>query len=171
MSGKGLQGMDLATYAVEARKTQVFNPVYHVSYPTLGLCDEAGELIEKLNDRLCNLEDVVKEAGDVCWYFNCVCDYSNLSITNFFRYERVTSWVEFLIQSSKIAGIAKKALRDNDGTVDVEKMRPLLEEFSGMLLYFINVRGLTFEEILETNISKLRSRQERGVLKGSGDNR
>lgn len=31
--------------------------------------------------------------------------------------------------------------------------------------------GLTLEDVAQTNIDKLRSRKERGVIKGSGDNR
>lgn len=165
--------MRLEEYAIEARKTAVFNPTHHISYPSLGLCDETAEFVEKL---MCDgydtaLEDIKKEAGDVCWYFNCVCEYSNLHIVDFFKYERVTSCPEILIQAGKIAGVAKKALRDHNGYIDTEKMRPLLEEFSGMLLYFINDCGFDLEDVLATNIAKLRDRQRRNVIQGNGDHR
>lgn len=165
--------MRLEEYAIEARKTAVFNPVYRVTYPALGLCDEVAEFIEKLFHCDPNDKELAKEAGDILWYFNCVADYSELRIEDFFRYDVVSSPVELLIIAGKIAGVAKKAVRDNNGRVNVLAMRELLEKFSAAFLHVLYqyLWEYSLEEIMEMNIAKLRDRQNRGVLKGSGDNR
>lgn len=64
-----------------------------------------------------------------------------------------------------------------DGARDIEheKVRENIKKEAGDILWYIaNLAAdfdLTLDEIAETNIQKLFSRQERGVLKGSGDNR
>ena len=68
----------------------------------------------------------------------------------------------------------KKVLRDNDGIFDDERREELKKEVGDTLWYIANLAndlGYTLEEIAQTNLEKLKSRQERGVLKGSGDNR
>lgn len=165
--------MNLETYAVEARKTQVFNPEHSLYYPVLGLCDEVAEFIEK--DTLfypqINSKDLVLEAGDVMWYFSCVCDYANMPITNFFTHEASTTPVELFITCGKIAGVIKKQLRD--GTINTGKLGDLLELLSAQFLNILyqTLPDYTLEEILDMNIAKLRDRQMRNVIHGDGDNR
>ncbi len=109
--------MNLNEYQEKARSTAIYPSIdNNITYPTLGLCGEAGEVAEKVkkierdqggiwsND---NQKDIMKELGDVIWY---------------------------------VANVAS--------------------EF-----------GLELEDIAQGNIDKLSSRKERGVLKGSGDDR
>lgn len=170
---KGNGIMDLETYAIEARKTAVFNPIYHVTYPALGLVDETAEFVEKLAQVKVNSRDLAKEAGDCLWYFNCVCDYSGLRITDFFKYEVIAEPLDLMITAGKIAGVAKKAARDNAGQVNKERMSELLQNYAAAFLniLYVALYDYSLEEIMEMNIVKLRDRQNRGVLKGDGDHR
>ena len=68
----------------------------------------------------------------------------------------------------------KKALRDNDGVFDDERREELKKEVGDVLWYLANLAndlGYSLEEVAQVNLDKLKSRQDRGVLKGSVDNR
>ena len=75
-------------------------------------------------------------------------------------------------ESGEIANKVKKIIRV-DRTIENAK-QDLKEEIGDVLWYIAAVAdnlGLKLDDIAHENIRKLRSRQERGVLKGSGDNR
>ena len=68
----------------------------------------------------------------------------------------------------------KKVIRDNGGQFTEEKKYELAKEIGDVLWYcatFANDIGYDLETIGQMNNDKLHSRQERGVLGGSGDNR
>ena len=68
----------------------------------------------------------------------------------------------------------KKAQRD-DGGVITDETKALMKKELGDLMWYIAAEAMelemTLEEIVRTNINKLRDRRERDVLRGSGDNR
>lgn len=104
--------MDFDTYQREAKKTAMYPERLKVTYTTMCLCGEAGELANKVKkvmrgDNQVNKEELAGEMGDILWYL------------------------------SQLA-------------TDLE---------------------LSFNLVAEGNLQKLRSRSERGVLKGNGDNR
>lgn len=77
-------------------------------------------------------------------------------------------------EAGEVAEKLKKIIRDDLGTVTEEKKAELKKELGDVLWYVAAIAkefGLTLDEIAEANIEKLFSRKERGVLKGSGDNR
>lgn len=77
-------------------------------------------------------------------------------------------------EAGEIAGKVSKLLRDNDGLISDWDREDLLKESGDALWHltrFIVALGGDFETVAENNLAKLRSRQERGVLGGSGDNR
>lgn len=163
--------MDLETYSREAMVTAVFNPVHHVSYPALGLCDEAAEFIEKFWGPYSD-EDRILELGDLLWYYNCICHYTGLNIVDHFENNATVIDTDSLfIVVGKICGIAKKSLRDNGGSVDKMKLYPYMDELAGIINAFCDDLYTTVEDVAEKNIAKLRSRQTRNVIKGNGDNR
>lgn len=77
-------------------------------------------------------------------------------------------------EAGEVADKVKKVIRDNNATFSNEINKEIAKEIGDVLWYcatLANDLGLTLEEVGETNIAKLKSRQERGALSGSGDNR
>ncbi len=59
-------------------------------------------------------------------------------------------------------------------SIEEEKLQDLKKEIGDVLWYLSalsNDLGFTLEEVAEKNLEKLKSRQERGVVHGNGDNR
>ena len=75
-------------------------------------------------------------------------------------------------EAGEVAEKAKKIIRDGDGTLTPETREKMAMELSDVCWYVAVLAyelDYTLEEIMQMNIDKLRSRQERGVLSGSGD--
>ena len=75
-------------------------------------------------------------------------------------------------EAGEVAEKVKKMIRDNKTIEDCQI--EIMNELGDVLWYVANVAhefGLSLEEIAENNVLKLKSRSERGVIHGSGDNR
>lgn len=77
-------------------------------------------------------------------------------------------------EAGEVAEVVKKTIRDNNGVFDTER-RSLLEKEIGDVLWYLSETasqvGLSLGDIAAANYKKLQDRMERGVLRGSGDNR
>ena len=68
----------------------------------------------------------------------------------------------------------KKVIRDNNGEFTLKKKVEIAKEIGDVLWFcaaLANDIGFDLETIGQMNYDKLHSRQERGMLHGSGDNR
>lgn len=77
-------------------------------------------------------------------------------------------------EAGEVAEKVKKLLRDDGGVLSDERRAALAAELGDVLWYVAQVAteaGLGLEEIAAANLDKLLSRQQRGVLSGSGDDR
>jgi NTP pyrophosphatase (non-canonical NTP hydrolase) len=77
-------------------------------------------------------------------------------------------------EAGEVAEKVKKVLRDNQGIFSEEKKQELVQELGDVLWYVANIAqeiGVDLEKVVEKNLEKLKSRQQRGELGGSGDNR
>ena len=77
-------------------------------------------------------------------------------------------------ESGEVADKLKKVIRDNNGELSDEVRLQVGKELGDVLWYVANLStelGFSLEEIARMNIEKLRSRSERGVLGGNGDER
>lgn len=77
-------------------------------------------------------------------------------------------------ESGEVADKVKKILRDNNSEFTDERKLAIAMEIGDVLWYcatLSNDLGYTLDEIAEMNYEKLHSRQLRGKLGGSGDNR
>jgi NTP pyrophosphatase (non-canonical NTP hydrolase) len=77
-------------------------------------------------------------------------------------------------EAGEVAEKVKKLLRDDGGVLSEERRGALAAELGDVLWYVAQVAteaGLDLEEIAQANLDKLLSRQQRGVLSGSGDQR
>ena len=74
----------------------------------------------------------------------------------------------------EVQGKIKKVFRDKEGQFDETSRKEIGKEIGDVLWYLAVLArdlDLDLETIAKENIAKLKSRQERGVLGGSGDNR
>jgi NTP pyrophosphatase (non-canonical NTP hydrolase) len=77
-------------------------------------------------------------------------------------------------EAGEVAEHAKKAIRDDGGAVSDERKAAMAKELGDVLWYVAQIAtelGLDLDEIAQQNLDKLLSRQQRGVLSGSGDDR
>jgi NTP pyrophosphatase (non-canonical NTP hydrolase) len=108
-------------------------------------------------------------------------DYQEEAVS-FAFYPKSTEWELPFYPALGLAGEAgevvekiKKLMRDTDAKILTEdQKREIAKELGDVLWYVANLAAdleYGMEEIAEMNLNKLRSRQERDALKGSGDNR
>ena len=77
-------------------------------------------------------------------------------------------------EAGEVAEHAKKTIRDDGGRVSDERRAAIARELGDVLWYVAQLAselGLELEDIARENLEKLFSRQSRGVLSGSGDDR
>jgi NTP pyrophosphatase (non-canonical NTP hydrolase) len=77
-------------------------------------------------------------------------------------------------EAGEVAEHAKKAIRDDAGEVSDERRAKMAKELGDVLWYVAQLASeleLDLDEVAQANLDKLLSRQQRGVLSGSGDDR
>lgn len=77
-------------------------------------------------------------------------------------------------EAGEIAEKVKKIIRDQNGEVDDEAKAALAKEIGDVLWYLATLAdhlGCKFDDIGVANIAKLRDRQARNKISGSGDDR
>ena len=182
--------MQLNEYQTGAVSTAIYPG--ELVYPALGLCGEVSELVaavtkDRRSGRMVqdNLDSVKKEIGDVLWYVaNIAEDMDTLFSEVIGRKNFVVHpglWdvvdealIELPIRAGAVAENIKKAIRDDDGAVSYARGRNILAALCLLVTWLERLcswYGITLEECARLNLDKLRSRAERGVLKGDGDSR
>jgi hypothetical protein len=185
--------MNLKEYQKRAMKTAIYpRPTKPALYPFLGLANKAGEVCGKVinygddgtDENEAIRKRLIDEIGDCCWYLSacltemgCVmeerCEYIDAEECDGLRD------VLFLSEETgKVLGILKKSMRDENWDFGKEmsvtlhnKVYRQLGCVLGAIMRCCVSLGVTLDEVLDLNIAKLKSRQERGKLHGSGDNR
>ncbi len=77
-------------------------------------------------------------------------------------------------EAGELANKVKKIFRDKGGKIDEETKEALKLELGDILWYtaeIATVLGIPLEDVADTNLKKLASRKDRGIIQGSGDNR
>ena len=77
-------------------------------------------------------------------------------------------------EAGEVAGKLKKCIRDNSGKLTPEIRQAVADEVSDVMWYIAACcfeLGVSMNDVAVSNLAKLKSRQERGVLGGSGDKR
>lgn len=94
------------------------------------------------------------------------------------RFARVNNPMErvmgLLEESGEVAGLYKREFRGDYANLTSNFRTKLVKELGDVLWYLSGVakdNGITLDEVAKTNLAKLSDRAERGVLKGSGDDR
>ena len=184
--------MNPKIYIEQARSTAIYPGRF--TYPALGLAGEIGETIDKITGltpfKLANKDSVTKEIGDVLWYivntsldiggvafgFTSVLGFTKLRAELVPSYDDRSPLVKLSIYAGRIAEIAKKQLRDNNGDIDLptDKVMRVERNLNEILLCLFDIADhwdINMDDVAQVNINKLLSRKERGELGGSGDNR
>ena len=77
-------------------------------------------------------------------------------------------------EAGEVLGKIKKVLRDKEGVFTKETNDAIGAEIGDVLWYIAALcrdLNIELEDVAFNNIQKLKDRQERGVIQGSGDNR
>ena len=77
-------------------------------------------------------------------------------------------------ESGEVIEKWKKIVAYKEGKITQNDLNELAKELGDVIWYvavLANSLGLTLEDIMQRNLDKLASRQERGAIKGRGDNR
>ncbi len=77
-------------------------------------------------------------------------------------------------EAGEVQGKIKKVLRDSSGHVTGSAREDIIDELGDVCWYVARLAaelGEPLSAVFTRNLEKLESRKERGVLKGSGDNR
>jgi NTP pyrophosphatase (non-canonical NTP hydrolase) len=77
-------------------------------------------------------------------------------------------------EAGEVAEHVKKTIRDEAGAVSAERRSALAKELGDVLWYVAQLATeleLDLDHVAQANLDKLLSRQRRGVLSGSGDER
>lgn len=77
-------------------------------------------------------------------------------------------------EAGEVCGKVKKLFRDSNGVITPEFKIDMIGELGDVLWYLSETctqLGVTLNKVAEENLAKLESRKNRGVIKGSGDNR
>lgn len=77
-------------------------------------------------------------------------------------------------ETGEVAEKIKKILRDKNGVYSQDDIIEIRKELGDVLWYLANIANdldISLEEVANSNIEKLQSRKERGVIHGEGDNR
>ncbi len=77
-------------------------------------------------------------------------------------------------EAGEVAEKIKKVLRDKGGVFSEESKQAIKLELSDVLWYIANIANdldIALDDVAEANIAKLKSRRERNLIHGEGDNR
>jgi hypothetical protein len=175
--------MTLNEYKEKAWSTAMYpNKGSNLIYPLHGLMGECGEIHEKLKKEIRDSKDFsneecAKEAGDYSWYFNAiVCEkkYSYEKIIGDINIDEVIMVTDrnkndyandLFIRTGRLVYMIMLDNKDDFYIRDsLFKCILAWQKFCASIQYAPS-------HVLDMNIKKLFSRQEREVLHGSGDNR
>ena len=73
-------------------------------------------------------------------------------------------------EAGEISNKVKKVMRDGK-QLDLEDIKHELGDVLWYVAGLATILGISLEDVAKANIEKLKSRKERGVIHGSGDNR
>lgn len=183
--------MKISEYANESMSTATYpNIGKNPFYPVKGLIGETGELAEKLKkiergDPNTSTDEYIelikKEIGDVLWYCSAIAFEFDIKLSDDFgdsEPDHITDGnpslniLKIPIFISEICSVVLIGTQRDLDKYDVETVSFALYEIIDCLNRLSSVFcRTTINEIAKLNIDKLKDRQKRNQLKGSGDNR
>jgi hypothetical protein len=178
--------MNWNEYQQQAMSTAIFPVDRSLDYTVLGLCSEVAELGAVFSNHRLGViatEKAAKaESGDCWWYTAAIATTLGKTLEQLAppldeRQPRRVNYEHFsalVIASGNLAGIVKKAIRDNGGHLSAEGEDNALNELRDVVRALVGLawnNGSGPEGVWAYNLDKLASRKKRDVLTGSGDDR
>lgn len=189
--------MNLKEYQSKARSTAIYLDIENsqMIYPALGLIGECGEVAGKvkklIRDSGWNMNQerkdaIIKELGDCCWYLANICCDTNLDLDMMYKMRGC------MMQSIKPLPLPRLIFHMNahamavaielehwyyDHNCDLNRYGCHTQLTIGISHVIACIEEIakrcnsTLEEVCVINIEKLTSRQKRGKIRGSGDDR
>ena len=178
--------MDIEHYQKFVNKTAFFpksSQGRNLSYLVMGIVEEVGEIFEFIvkketfNEYI--LEQIIKESGDLLWYITAICNEINFSLERLMQYAKVKknkhiSNNSLLIYLGNLSGAVKKMIRDDYEKITDKKSDLIINNLCYILMFVLQLcdeNNVKFKVVLEINAKKIKDRQKRGTLKGSGNDR
>lgn len=187
--------MNFTAYQHQATTSAIYpDRGNNLVYPMLGLMGESGEVAEKIKKMIRDDQGKMTtdrrtalrgELGDCLWYVAAICTetcldmgalyllsqhpYKSCHTINdiprlIFKLQQQVTHMSFLIEQ-----VTYEPSKES-----VDPLSPLPTDITILLSIIAEicvVCELNIEEVAEANLEKLASRQKRGVLQGSGDDR
>lgn len=159
--------MNLDDYQKQAYEFAVYPQEYKVTYPALGLCNEAGELCGKVKKWLRGdyeelpRQAIADELGDVLWYLAALCTDMNINLANCIAQNHDSGLIDVAIELSYDASIAAMQPRE------ISHASNVLSD----IRCIARIINIPLETIAQRNLDKLHDRERRGVIQGDGDDR
>lgn len=145
-------------YQEFTRSTICYSNKDAINYLVLGLISEMAEFVES---------DDKSEAGDICWYVFRIIDNFGKSFYEVYKNSLRKERRDFSERVKDISSLHKKYIRGDKIDNYPEKMIDLaMQEFFYLQLVFGKD---SIPSILLSNKDKLIERQNKGVIKGSGE--
>lgn len=176
--------IDWNKYQAEALTTAIYPLERELDYTILGLCSEVAEVAELAFLFATPPPELKSEVGDCFWYVAAVADALKMPLqevweahtefTTTYPVSLTTLTAELVVQSGALAGLLKKAIRDDGGVLTEERRAKIVEHLNRVLIilkYICQTLGTTAHAVTQANLNKLADRKQRGVLQGSGDHR
>lgn len=180
--------MKFADYQQQAAQTAVYPRAvgdFGLAYCALKLNGEAAELGDKLDalaaapDDAALLAGARKEAGDVYWYVANLALEAHLPVgpaTPARTFDSAHACAVYLSRRAGAVGeVVGKVYRDQGGAPTPQQQATLtaaLDDLLAALAWVVTTPlASRVDDVWTANIAKLRDRQQRGVLHGSGDER
>lgn len=173
--------MKLSEYQLAAYKTAAYPPEYKITYPSIGLAGEIGEVCNKCKKIIrddggvltdTRKKQIVGEVSGALWYVAALATDLNLRLHD----EWAIPTKQFMdinkcclrlsYHAGKIAGLTDGHV-EGDGVIYLTHLSAIVR-ICAMLLWHL---GTDVETVAQENIDILASRVERGTLHGDGDNR
>lgn len=173
--------VSISDYAAAAAETAIYPDIHKISYPSLGLVGECAEVTDEL---LFNADVPPLEIGDALWYVAMVARDCGIDLSDAMKAEsfddidlkNTLCLDDLCLYAGMLCETAKKALRDDDCKISEgrrHRIKRLLHDIVVMLGKIVQYSPSceSLGVCAELNIAKLRSRKNRGVLKGDGSER
>ncbi len=162
--------MNLTEYKQIIKETAIYPQEvknFGIAYCVLGLFDEIGEVMEKVEQNA-DIAEINKERFDVMWYICALCNELNLNFEGIVARGRSARHYSDEIEPSILFGMVKKYYRDGK-IIDNSIVSNLLTDLVFELFKTVDVE--TFNKGLQDNYDKLMKRRATNTIHGDGDNR